>query len=278
MTLACVRAGFGDPPPKFSVVALLCDFGDEQYSEPAGKCIGALRNTVPSGAEIIFVVNRPSGKLSRWLVEATAVDERVIVVSLNRNLGVVAKNLGYEVAQGDYVFSVDGDVVVRETRAFEKCVAFLDANPRTAIVGPCGGRLVNEFWSPTAWGVTGAHEKKHICGYHDPVDFGSREELDGEVVDTIPSMFWCFRRNLLSEIGPLDWRYGPFVGSDSDFCFRAKEAGYEVRIVRVPITHLGGGAHSHRHQPDLEEVKYNHLKALYDTWHPKLNVIGEYYR
>lgn len=278
MTNACVRAGFGDHPPRMSVVVLLCDFGDASLSDCAFQCIGGLLDTVPGDSEIIFVANGPSGRLKAELERVSALGERIITITLGRNLGVVAKNLGYEVAQGKYIFSIDGDVVVRETRAFNKCIKFMDANPETAIVGPCGGRMLDKWWTREGWGVSGADDGAHICGYEDVVDFGVNEDLDGEVLDTIPSMFWCFRKSLLREIGPLDWRFGPFVGSDSDFCFRAKAAGHQVRCVRVPITHLDGGAHSHESIADLQEVKVNHLIALYDTWQPKLHLIGEYYK
>lgn len=278
MTNACVRAGFGDPPPRLSVVALLCDFGDASLSDCAFQCIEGLLDSVPGDSEIIFVANGPSERLRVELDRVSALGERIITISLGRNLGVVAKNLGYEVAQGKYIFSVDGDVVVRETRAFDKCIKFMDDNPETAIVGPCGARMMDSYWSRISWGATGVDDGAHICGYEDVVDFGVNEDLDGEVLDTIPSMFWCVRKSLLNEIGPLNWRFGPFVGSDSDLCFRAKEAGYQVRCVRVPITHLGGGAHSHESIVDLDEVKKNHLVAIYETWHPKLHLIGEYHK
>ncbi len=278
MTLNCIRAGFGDAPPKMSVVSILCDFGEDALSDCAFQSIAGLLATVPEDSEIIFVANSPSAKLQAELKRVSDENERVIVIATSKNLGVVAKNLGYEVAQGEYIFSVDGDVVVRETRAFTKCIEYMDAHLKTAIMGPCGVRMLDRVWTREAWGVseelTDAH---HCCGYDDTVDFGGKEELDGEKLDSIPSMFWCFRKSLLREIGPLSWRYGPFVGSDSDFCFRAKEAGHHVRCMRVPITHLNGGGHSHKAIVDLQELKVNHIAALYDDWYPKLHLIGEYH-
>ena len=280
MTLDCIRAGFGDAPPKMSVVALLSDFGNPVLSDAAFQCIEGLRQTVPTESEIIYVVNNPSDRLKNQLKVVADRNPKVIVIAVNQNLGVVAKNLGYEVAQGEYIFSVDGDVVVRETRAFTKCIDFMDANPKTALVGPCGVRMIKENWTPESWGVSLGEDGDldHICGYEDTVDFGVNEALDGEVLDAIPSMFWCIRKSVMQHVGMLRWRFGPFVGSDSDFCFRAKEVGHEVRCMRVPITHLGGGGHSHKNIVDLHKVKNDHLLALYENWFHKLHLIGESYK
>lgn len=270
----CVKLGFNGIMPKYSIVGLYCDFNDKKLTEIGLANIKRLVKISPAKVEIIIVANNVSND---FLLELKKI-QNIIIVSTNVNLGCVVKNIGYEIAQGEYIFSLDHDVQVENKKAFYKCISYLDKNPNCGLVGPCGGNLINDFWSPTSWGV-GCHlNKKYIFGYDDPINFGTNESLDGTPVDTIPSMFWCFRKKLIKEIGPLDWRFGPFVGSDSDFCFRAKEAGYSINIMRVPIKHIDGGGCSHKKQSNLKEIEKNHLKALYKKWHPKLKIICENYK
>lgn len=274
MTPYCLKLGFNEKMPKYSIVGLYCDFNNDNLRNLGLNNINQLTKIVSPQTEIIIVANNIS---DTFMLELKKIKD-IIVVSTNVNLGCVVKNIGYEIAQGEYIFSIDHDVFVENNKAFDKCVNFLDKNPKTAILGPCGGNLLKEFWSSTDWGV-GEHDKrKHIFGYDDPINFGTHEHLDGTSVDTIPSMFWCFRKKLLKEIGFLDWRFGPFVGSDTDFCFRAKEAGYNINIMRVPIKHINGGGCSHKNQSDLDEIRANHVKALYEKWYPKLNFICENYK
>ncbi len=279
MQPACVRTGYGDSPPKVSVVAILCDFNQHRLWVYASQCIRSIREYAPQDAEIILVANEPSEALQQKLKDVSEVDDRIITISMNKNLGVVAKNLGYNVAQGQYIFSMDSDVQVKDYEAFNKCIKYLDGNPQTALVGPCGGRLLERVWARDKWCVGEWDDCVHIFGYDDPVYFGDNEEVDGTKVDTIPSMFWCFRSSLLKQIGGLDWRFGPFIGSDTDFCFRIKEAGHEVRVLRVPVTHQEGGGSSHTAlDADMEMLRTQHLAELYDRWRPKLNIIGEYHK
>jgi len=271
---SCVQAGIGNANPSYSVVGLYSDFGDDKLTNLAVSNIAQLTNIVPQNIEIIVVLNDPTDKLMGALKKF----DRLIVLTTNKNLGCVVKNIGYQIAQGDYIFSIDHDVFVKNSYAFTKCIDFLNNNPNSALVGPCGGNIVDKYWTQTSWGVGEQDNKKHIFGYDDPVDFGINESVDGTPVDTIPSMFWCFRRKLLQEIGYLDWRFGPFVGSDTDFCFRIKEKGHSVNVIRVPMNHIGGGACSHKKQPFLKLVLENHLKELYDKWFSKKNIICENYK
>ena len=278
---ACLRKGLANEiMPKFSVVALYCDFNEPGLTKLAKNNIEQLIDITPTDAELILVINEMSNNLSEFLK-----NKDVMVVSTNKNVGCVVKNLGYEIAQGEYVFSIDHDVFVRNRTAFDKCVQFLDDNPKTAIIGPCGGNINDNYWSEQNWGI-GAYDirkdyvpgKADVFGYNDQVYFGGQEQLDGTAVDSIPSLFWCFRKSLIQQIGPLDWRFGPFVGSDADFCFRAKKEGHEVRIMRVPIEHINGGSCSHKNQDNLPKVHADHLKALYNKWHPHLSVVFENYK
>jgi GT2 family glycosyltransferase len=193
------------------------------------------------------------------------------VIQVWKNLGVIAKNLGYSIAMGDLVFSIDSDVVARP-EAIDKCVDYMNAHPEAWLIGPCGGRLDPDRWTTENWPVR--PDYVGTCfGFDDWLDYNQANPnaVDGIKVDVIPSMFWCFRRSVLEKVGYLNWRYGPFVGSDSDFCFRIKEAGGEIHIVRGPISHIDGGGKSHKGTGKelLNSIRKDHVKWLHDDWFSK---------
>ena len=275
MKPACVRVGYGEPTLKVSIVALLCDFAEPRARDFALNCIKTIRLTAPVNAEIILVANDPSNVLYHHIKEAAAADERIIPIVLGRNLGVVAKNLAFEVAQGKYIFSIDGDVAVHSPPAFLKCMDWLDKHPETALVAPCGGLIVKQYWTPRLWCIGTWTEHKTAFGYEHPTNYGTDDINDGVMIDSAPSLFWCFRRSLIKEIGPLDWRFGPFVGSDTDFCFRAKEAGHKINIMSVPIVHAKGGGVSHEKIEGLDSLRVKHMQLLYDEWFHKADLISD---
>lgn len=278
--LHCIRQGFGAQRPKVSIVALLCDFDDEANRETNVEVLDRIRSTAPGDCEIIVVANDPSTLLQEAIATAEAEDERILSVRLSQNVGVVAKNLGYNLAQGEIILSVDGDVFV-EDGWVEKAVAMLESDEDIGIIGPCGGRMREDMWTEINWGCGDVKKgPRSYFGYEDPEYFGNQTAsgIDGTVLDVIPSMIWGVRREVFETVGYLDWRFGPFVGSDSDLCFRAKEAGWKIVLTRLPMRHAVGGASSHRHISGLKDVKRDHLKALYDRWFEKRGELCELYK
>ena len=144
---SCVQAGIGTANPSYSGVGLYSDFGDDKLTNLAVSNIAQLTNIVPQNIEIIVVLNDPTDKL----ISALKKFDRLIVLTTNKNLGCVVKNIGYQIAQGDYIFSIDHDVFVKNSYAFTKCIDFLNNNPNSALVGPCGGNIVDKYWKYKAY-------------------------------------------------------------------------------------------------------------------------------
>ena len=276
--LDCIAAGYaGFKRPLMSVVLLACDFHDPDLQKLVIKSFQSIQRTAPHDAELIVVANAPSAGLTAFLNETQITDDRLVVVSSTQNLGVAAKNFGYNLAQGEFIFSIDSDVIMHEEGWAEKCIYHLKANPEVALVGPCGGRLHLESWSPTKWGCGGSMKGSYF-GYENTNFFGDTTVtgVNGTALDVIPSMFWCFRRDVLDQVGYLDWRFGPFVGSDSDFCFKLKVHGWQIELVRVPIIHENQGSMSHKHMLlELEEIRLDHIAQLYYKWYPHREAVCE---
>jgi GT2 family glycosyltransferase len=268
--LNSLKAGFGIAGPKVSVVALLFDKdGNDQLYDTCVTCIDRVLKHSPKDCEIVLVCNGPSQKLLdhvRWIEK---IDPRVVSVSTGQNVGVVAKNFGYNLARGKYIISIDSDVFT-ESGWVEKIVDFLDKHPKVGLCAPCGGRLRVDKWGPDVWPCGQFAEGPcSIFGYEDAEYFGNQTTTgkDGVWLDVAPSMCWGFRRELLSKIGYLDWRFGPFVGSDADFCMRVKKADYSVELCRVPIRHMGCGGSTHAMFSDLENLRVDHVKELRKRWY-----------
>lgn len=268
-TLACIKRGLGHGHPKVSIVHLVYDFGKQAFLSTLLKSVHSVIATAPADSDIIIVANGVSQALDAALRAIEEADQRVAVISMRRNLGCVAKNFGYNLAQGDYICSVDGDVIV-EPGWVEKFTTALEKDSTVGLVGPCGVRMNTDIWTETSWG--GQNQPGYGFGYEDIEFFGAQTASgkDGALVDSIPSMCWCFRRECLSKIGYLDWRFGPLVGSDADFCFRVKMAGWKLQIVRVPIHHIdGGGGYKRTKEPNIVSLRKYHTRRLYAEWYPQ---------
>jgi len=268
-TLACIKCGLGHEHPKVSIVHLVYDFGKQAFISTLLKSVNSIRATAPADSDIIIVANGVSQALDAALKNIEQSDKRVTVISMRRNLGCVAKNFGYNLAQGDYICSVDGDVIA-EPGWVEKFTTALEKDPTVGLVGPCGVRMNADIWTAERWG--GPNLPGYGFGYEDIEFFGAQTASgkDGVLLDSIPSMCWCFRRVCLAKIGYLDWRFGPLVGSDADYCFRVKAAGWKLQIVRVPIHHVdGGGGNQRAKDPSVVSLRIEHIRRLYDEWYPQ---------
>lgn len=259
-----------------TIISLLNDFNDPRLTKMCELSLTSLQLFAPENYELIVIANCESNQLSNFLSIVEREDPRVRVMEFGANMGVVYKNFGYKAAKGELIFSVDSDVIVTTSSVFGKYEAYMLGHPTVGLIGPCGGHLLKEHWTPTNWPVGSYDGGKHIYGYGDPTYFGGDEDqLDGKAVDTIPSMFWCFRQAVGNMVGFLDWKFNPFVGSDSDMCFKIKETGHGVHIVRAPIVHLNNGGMSHPYIANLDAIRRDHLKELYDRWYSKLHIIAE---
>lgn len=269
--LHALRAGFGLPEPLASVVVLVCDVVEDSL-DTMTECMRKTRDTLTDDSEMIIVANAPSNELQAEIAKLENSDQRIVSIQTAQNLGVVAKNLGYMVAQGRYVLSIDGDVIPMKGWV-EKFTEYMDATPNCGLIGPCGGRLRVDRWTPEVWPIGQFDDggETSYFGFEDNRFFGAATEtgVDGKWLDVVPSMTWCVRRSMFHEVGYLDWRFGPFVGSDSDFCFRIKQAGHSIHLIRVPVTHKYAGGVSHKLFTDLQDLVKDHIKALYDRWYDK---------
>ncbi len=175
-----------------------------------------------------------------------AVDPRIRYVRIARRGLPGARNEGVRLSSGDVVLFIDDDVI-----------------PDPALVGV----HLENYDDPTVAGVGG----RVIGGYDAATDrVGEFRAVDGKVVrnfgasarrevDHLPGGNMSFRREVFERIGGFDKAYGgPAIGEETDFCLRARRAGFRLVFdPRAVVEHVrmeAGGCRTAR----FEEWLYWH--------------------
>jgi N-acetylglucosaminyl-diphospho-decaprenol L-rhamnosyltransferase len=208
------------------------------------RCLASLGKAMTSGVEVVLV---DDGSVDDT---GGAVRDRfptVLVLRHEAALGfTVSANDGLRRAGGDVFLLLNSDTEADE-QALPHLVEAFDADPRLGVASP---RLLNPDrstqWSggpaPTlSWlfllasGLPAALDR--VPGYRRvrPV----RSETGGRL-DWVTGAAMGIRRQTWDDVGPLDTRFR-FYAQDLDFCQRARDAGWRVRLVDgARVVHVGG--------------------------------------
>jgi GT2 family glycosyltransferase len=215
------------------------------------RCCQAVLASMPGSTEVIVVDDGSSDGTAALLArEAPAV--RIVRLETNRGFAIAA-NAGVAVAQGEVILLLNSDAIV-EANALRAIVGAFENEPR---LGVAGARLLNEDgtlqWSggatPTLpWMIGVVSGAGHLARL-----FRRRNANHARKVDWVSGAALAFRRGVWNDAGPLNERF-LFYCQDIDFCLRARDAGWDVRIVEeARVTHGLGGTVSAgnplRHDP-----------------------------
>jgi N-acetylglucosaminyl-diphospho-decaprenol L-rhamnosyltransferase len=213
------------------------------------RCLASLGKAMASGTEVVLVDDGSRDGT------AGVVRDRfptVLVLRHEAALGFTASaNDGLRRAGGDVLLLLNSDTEADE-QALPRLVDAFDADPRLGVASP---RLLNADRSPQwsggpaptlSWlfllasGLPAALDG--VPGYRRvrPV----RSETGGRL-DWVTGAAMAVRRRTWDEVGPFDARFR-FCAQDLDFCLRAGDAGWRVRLVReAQVVHLGGATIGH---------------------------------
>ncbi|HEV7240753.1 MAG TPA: glycosyltransferase family 2 protein [Thermoanaerobaculia bacterium] len=202
------------------------------------RCCHAVLATMPHATEVI-VADDGSTDGTAELLAQDAPDVRVVRHESNRGFASAA-NLGVAVARGRVIVLINSDTVV-ENGALQALLGAFDAD---CSLGVAGAQLLNEDgtpqWSggltPTLpWMVGVVSGAGHLARYF-RLQGNSRRELDW-----VSGAAMAFRREVWNLAGPLNERFR-FYCQDLEFCIRARDAGWRVRVVpEARVTHALGG-------------------------------------
>jgi len=191
-------------------------------------CLDALLAQEYPDFEVIAVDNASVDGSAELIAEQYP---QVRLIRNIQNLGFAGGcNAGLKVAQGDVLVLLNQDTVVLPGWL----LALVEAlqKPEVGIVG-CkilypDGKTIQHAGGWIEWPLGLAHH--YGQGELDQGQWDQHRE-----VEYVTGAAMAFRRDVLQSIGLMDEEFWPGYFEDTDFCFRAREAGYEVWYIYEAI-------------------------------------------
>lgn len=227
----------------------------------AGLAIDCLRSLAPQvpdlcGGRVIVVDNASAdGSVEALLgsVESEGWSSWVKVLPMDRNGGFAfGNNAGIRAALAapnspDYVLLLNPDTIVRP-RAIRALVASMDTRPHAGIVG---GRLesadggvdcsAHRIHSPLSE-LDGGARLRLLSRMLERYVVSEPARSEAHPCDWVSGACLMVRREVLEEIGPMDEGFFLYF-EEVDFCWRAKQAGWQVWYAPYArVLHLEGAS------------------------------------
>src|ERR1051326_7695662 len=211
-------------------------------------CLNSVfKQTTGSEFEVIVVDNASTDGTGEMIA---AEFPRVKVIRNDHNYGFAsANNRAIRVATGNYVLLLNPDTEVLDG-AIQKTIRFMEVHPKSGLVGcrlkyPNGQFQSTAYSFPTVWNALSEAtflyklfpRTKLFGQYH-----LSYLDYDHDVqVDWLIGAYFLIRREVIAKIGLLDEQFYMYT-EDTDYCYRVKQAGYEVWFTASgEVTHFYGG-------------------------------------
>jgi GT2 family glycosyltransferase len=167
----------------------------------------------------------------------------VDLLTLRRNTGfVIGNNLGMQRSlryNPDYILLLNNDTLIIQNDWLKRIVEIAETDERIGIIG-C--QIVYPNGKIQSIGHN-ADFKTGLRGLRLSTLDLIAEFPDVFDVDCVFGAFFLIKRKVIDTIGLLDEGFSPFQHEESDFCLRAKKAGYKVcTTLRVKVVHLHGAS------------------------------------
>lgn len=236
-------------------------------------CIQSVYQSHTQYAYEIIVVDNASSDGSATAIPA-AYPELTFIANTD-NVGFAkGNNQGMKVAQGRYILLLNSDTIV-QSDTLETMVSFMDAYPRAGasgckIVLPDGSldkACKRGFPTPAAsfyyafgfskWFPDNPRFNGYQLGYLNPDE--------SYPIDSLVGAFMLVRREVIEQIGGLDEAFFMY-GEDIDWCYRIKEAGWEIHYRgNTQIIHYKGA--SSRRKPFKIIYEFHRAMWLFHRKH-----------
>lgn len=216
------------------------------------ECLSSLRDCCKTvDSEVIVVDNASTDGTPDVVAEQFP---EVKLIRNPENFGFAkANNIGIALSSGDYVCLVNSDV-----KFVDDCISplidYLSTNASVAMVGPKmlskeGMVLRSTMRFPTIWNylcralkLDRVFKTSRVFGGLLMSDFDHQTTTPVEV---LAGWFIAVRRSAIDRVGPLDPQFFMY-GEDVDWCYRFRQAGYEVVFfAEAAAIHYGGASSSH---------------------------------
>ena len=229
--------------PRLSVI--IVNYNVKEFLEQSLQAIR--KASEPQETEVIIVDNH-SVDHSVETIRKKFPWVRLITNDTNRGFAA-ASNQGIIASTGEYVLLLNPDTLVQED-TFSTMIEYLDSHPQ---VGVAGCKILNPDGSlqlacrrsfpslqtalPKVLGLSKLFPGSKLFGRYNLTYLDENAEAS---VDAISGSFMMVRRAAIEEVGMLDESFFMY-GEDLDWCYRFKEAGWDVRYVPdTKIIHYKG--------------------------------------
>ncbi len=201
------------------VAIIICTYNQEKLLQ---KCLESLyKKTNYKNYKVFFVDDSGKGEIGKFVKKKF---KKADVTINKKNLGFSgANNVGIKKAlknyKPDYVLLLNDDTEIIEKNWLKKMV---EVGEKDKKIGILGCRVLNPNKS-LQW----------------PLGINEKNKEIKEVGEVIGCCL-MFKKEVSKKIGLLDEKFNPVYGEESDFCFRAKKAGFKILYTpNSKIIHYG---------------------------------------
>ena len=196
------------------------------------KCILSLRSKTYYKQYRVYVIDDSGkGEIGKEIKKSfswvrTIINKKNLGFSKSNNLGIKVALKEYD---PDYILLLNDDTEIIQKNWLKKMV---ETGESDKTIGIMGCRIVYPDMS-----------LQNIGGYMRKWEIVKELKEKKEVfeVDHVMGSFLLMKREIINKIGLLDEFYTPYLLEDTDYCLRAKKAGFKVvSVPSVTIIHKKG--------------------------------------
>ncbi len=200
------------------IAIIICSYNQDNLLR---KCLSSLReNTSYKDYKVFFVDDSGQGKIGKIVKKSfpwvdVTIKKKNTGFSSSNNLGI-KKALKYY--KPDYILLLNDDTEIIDKNWLNEFVKLGNSEDRIGILG-CN--VLNPD-KTLQW----------------PIWIKNQEEI--QRVSQVIGCCLMFKKKVSDKIGFLDEKFDPVYGEESDFCFRAKKAGFDIFYTpKINIIHHG---------------------------------------
>ena len=212
------------------------------------KCLRSVYAQTSGTSFEVILVDNGSADGTEQMITAEFPSVKFVQNGRNRGFGA-AVNQGIRETQSRCVLLLNPDAEI-VNGAIQKTVRFFDEHPKAGIVGcslkyPDGRIQASAYSFPTVWNMLSEatflykfFPKTRLFGGYHLTYLNYSQPVQ---VDWLIGAFFLIRREVIESIGLLDEQYFMYA-EDTDYCYQAKKAGFEVWLTpEAEVFHIYGG-------------------------------------
>ena len=195
------------------------------------ECIRSLKKITYDNIDIIIIDNKSTDDSQNKIKKFIDKEPNIRFIQSGENIGFSGgNNIGIDISiknKSDYICLLNNDTIV-EPGFLEPLV---EAMEKDKSIGLASGKIMYYDEPNKIWCAGGYINKLTACGYHygrDQIDNGKYNE--NKKVSDLPGCLQLIRREVFENIGLYDEKYFLYM-EDTDFCYRANQAGYKLMYI-----------------------------------------------